>query len=224
MINGKTVVGVIPARGGSKRVLRKNIRDLCGKPLIAWTVDAAMQSRSLDHIVLTSDDDEIVGAAQMGDRGTSIRRPPELATDDASSVDVVVHALDAVKKDFDYVVLLQPTSPLRDAGDIDGAVALCDGRAAPSCASVSETPLRPAWFKMMDENGQLQSLPGPGSEPNAGRPVILNGAVYVVRCDVLRRKRKFVDDESVGYLMPRERSVDIDDEFDMTVARLLKEQ
>jgi len=145
MIEGKTVLGLIPARGGSKRIPGKNLRDLCGKPLIMWTVDAAKKSRILDKVVCTTDDRNIVKA--VSNNGVEIvDRPPELAADESSIYDCIFHAIQFFEP-HDYTVLLHPTSPLRLAKDIDGCIESCVIKNAPSCVTVS--PDRP------DANGAV---------------------------------------------------------------------
>lgn len=119
MIKNQTVLAVIPARGGSKRVARKNIRDFRGLPLIAWSIAAAKGSRYIDMLVCSTEDTEIAAVAAAC-RCAVLARPAELATDDASNEDVLRHAM--ALHPHDWAVLLQPTSPLRTAGDIDGAI------------------------------------------------------------------------------------------------------
>jgi CMP-N,N'-diacetyllegionaminic acid synthase len=129
------VLGVIPARGGSKRIYRKNLRPLCGKPLIAWTIEAAKQAKSLTTWVVSTEDYEI-GQVSVALGAQVVRRPQELATDLASSDEVALHVLNWLGGDFDLVVLLHPTSPIRDPGHIDDAVSLLWASTAPSLASV----------------------------------------------------------------------------------------
>ena len=121
MIEGLSVLGLIPARGGSKGVPRKNIRLVAGRPLLAWTIDAARASRYLDRLVLSTDDCEIGAVAIAAGCEVPFLRPPELARDDTPGIDPVLHALGQLPP-FDIVVLLQPTSPLRLASDIDGCI------------------------------------------------------------------------------------------------------
>lgn len=213
MIDQHRVLAVIPARGGSKGLPGKNIRPVDGKPLLAWTVDAARGSRRVDRLVLSSDDDSIISAARDCGCDVPFRRPPALASDLATSIDVVLHALDQIPG-YDVVVLLQPTSPLRSAADIDAA---CDEMAkmgAPACVSVSPTDQSPYWMYRIDARQALEPI----MEPPAGvtrrqdlPPVYaLNGAIYVAHAGWLRDTRTFVTRDTVAYVMPRERSIDID--------------
>ena len=128
MINNKRVVAIIPARGGSKRLPRKNVLPLAGKPLIVWSIEAALASVYIDKTIVSTDDAEIAEISRIAGASVPFMRPPELASDTATSADVVMHALDYLDSQNDhyyYSVLLQPTSPLRTNTDIDAALELC---------------------------------------------------------------------------------------------------
>jgi CMP-N,N'-diacetyllegionaminic acid synthase len=225
MIADKTVLAIVPARGGSKGVLRKNVRELAGKPLIAWTVETALASRHIDRLVLSSDDDEIMRVAQEAGCEVPFRRPAHLATDEADAMSVVTHALTALEQNYDYVVLLQPTSPLRQIRDIDGAIAACHERRVSSCVSVCPTEKNPYWMFTIDGEGPLRPLmeggPMPSRRQAGGRIFALNGAIYVARRQTLEATGAFINADTIGYVMPRDRSLDIDDEFDFFLAGLL---
>ena len=153
MINGKTVIAVIPARGGSKGLPRKNVLPLCGKPLIAWTIEKAVKSDHLDLVLVSTDSPEIAEVAKRHRATVPFLRPAELATDKASSYDVIRHALDycrtAQGRDFDYVVLLEPTSPLREDDDVDRMLETLDEREDEfdAIVSVGEVTLHPSIMK-----------------------------------------------------------------------------
>jgi len=135
MYKGKRIVATINARGGSKGVPGKNIRDLGGLPLIAWTIREARRSALIDRVIVSSDDEGILAVARSHGADTPFVRPAELARDDTPGVDPVLHVVEALKPDmYDYIVLLQPTSPLRTVEDIDGCIAACLD-AASSCAA-----------------------------------------------------------------------------------------
>lgn len=224
MIQGKRVLAVITARGGSKGVPRKNVRDLGGKPLIAWTIEAARSSQYLDRIILSSDDAEIIAAAKEWGCEVPFTRPAELARDETPGVEPVLHALTALQEQFDYVVLLQPTSPLRTAADIDGCLERCRELGAPACVSVTEPDKSPWWMYTLEENGRMRPLfPGDAAARRQDLPKVyaLNGAVYAAERLWLERTRTFVTPETAAYLMPRARSLDIDTELDMVVCGLL---
>ncbi|MEK7358375.1 MAG: acylneuraminate cytidylyltransferase family protein, partial [Bdellovibrionota bacterium] len=143
MIDGKRVLGVIPARGGSKGILRKNVRNLGGKPLIAWTIEATRSSRYLDRVIVSTDDREIAEVSVAHGAEVPFLRPAELASDTATSPQVLAHALGECPG-FDLAVLLQPTSPLRETADIDVCIELCVRNAATSAVSVKTVDVHPA--------------------------------------------------------------------------------
>src|SRR5690242_3805240 len=145
MFRDRSILAIVPARGGSKGVPRKNIRALAGKPLIGYSILAAKASRYIDRCILSSDDEEIISVARAAGCEVPFVRPAELASDAADGLDVVRHALKALPGKYDYVVNLQPTSPLRSTGDIDGAIELCVGTGARTCASVVEAQESPYW-------------------------------------------------------------------------------
>jgi N-acylneuraminate cytidylyltransferase len=213
VIGNKRVLAVIPARGGSKGLPGKNILPVAGRPLLDWTVCAARDSRSIDRTVLSSDDDLIIEAGRRLGCDVPFKRPPELATDSAGTVDVVLHALE-MAPGYDVVVVLQPTSPLRTAQDIDVACARWAESGAPSCVSVSPVTQSPYWMYRMDSAQRLEPLL---SEPSSAsrrqdlpEVVALNGAIYVADAAWLRATRRFVTNNTVAYVMPPERALDID--------------
>ncbi|HWA36433.1 MAG TPA: acylneuraminate cytidylyltransferase family protein [Burkholderiales bacterium] len=223
MIAGQSVLGVIPARGGSKGVPRKNLRSVGGKPLLAWTIEAAARSRYLDRVVVSSDDAEIRAAAKaLG--AEALERPAELARDDTPGIDPVLHALSALPG-FDWVVLLQPTSPLRSTEDIDGTLRRCLDRGADACVSVSPARETPYWMYTLGSSERLERLLPSAALPDRRQdapPVyVLNGAVYAARTGWLSRSKTFLADATVGYPMPHERSVDIDTEQDLQLVDLM---
>ncbi|MEX2140295.1 MAG: acylneuraminate cytidylyltransferase family protein [Pirellulales bacterium] len=218
MLAGQRILGLIPARGGSSALPRKNVLPLGDKPLIAWTVNAALASKYLDRIALSTDDQEVMEVAKAWGCEVPFRRPVDLAAADTPTIAVVLHALDQLPG-FDYVVLLQPTSPLRTALDIDGAVEKCISAQAPSCVSVVCVEKSPHWMYYL--NGQQRLRPVLAGERMASRrqdaePVyVLNGAVYIARIDVLRETAQFVTEATVAYRMPPDRSADVDTELDL---------
>ncbi|MGM4906784.1 acylneuraminate cytidylyltransferase family protein [Tardiphaga sp. 866_E4_N2_1] len=221
MIDGKPVLALIPARGGSKGVPHKNIRQLGGKPLIAWTIDAAKASRYVDRIVLSTDDPNIIAHAERHGCEVPFVRPAALATDQAESMDVVRHALKALAIADGYVVLLQPTSPMRRADDIDGALECCVNSGALSCVSVCEPDKSPYWMLTMGSDRKVHSLfpedQIPARRQDAPSVVALNGAVYVAPASHLVAGGNFLTKHTVGYPMPKERSFDIDTELDLRI-------
>jgi N-acylneuraminate cytidylyltransferase len=220
VIQGRSVLAVITARGGSKRLPRKNMRELGGKPLILWTVEAAKKSRYIDRLILSSDDNETISACRAAGCEVPFVRPASLAQDSTPGVDPVLHALEAVEP-HDYVVLLQPTSPLRSAADIDAAIELCIGKGASSCVSVTACEKNPYWTQTVDSSGRLRPLLKREETGEKSQYYVLNGAVYVAKCDWLKKSRVFAGEDTVAYVMPGERSVDIDTELDLDFCSFL---
>lgn len=221
MIDGMKVLGVIPARGGSKGLPGKNIRDLAGKPLIAWTIEAAQASRSIDRLILSSDDNEIIQAARRWGCEAPFVRPSHLATDNAATIDVV---LDAMRRcpGFDWVVVLQPTSPLRTAQDIDDCMSQSLELGASAGVSVCEAEVSPYWMFGRGDHGRLMTLlttpEGVTRRQDLPKVYQLNGAVYVARSEWLRVNAGFVTPQTYAYVMSQQRSIDIDDERDFLFA------
>ncbi|NBB53305.1 NTP transferase domain-containing protein [Rhizobium sp. CRIBSB] len=199
---GRTI-GVIPARAGSQRLPGKNLRPMAGQPMILWTLQAARAATTLDGLVVTSDDDAVLALAE-GQGVAAVRRPAHLAGADADVVDAVEHALAQVSGEWDEVVLLQPTSPLRRPTDIDGVVRLRRDQSAPAALSVSPLAKPVAFHLRQEPTGRLASA------PPLDDVVVVNGAVYVIRTPVLLATRSFRPEGTVGYRMPAERGWDVD--------------
>lgn len=227
MINGKKVLAIIPARGGSKGVPRKNIRSLGGKPLIAWTIEEAKKSKYIDRIVLTSEDQEIIGIAKSFGCEAPFIRPNELAKDDTPGIDPILHALEEVPN-YNYVVLLQPTSPLRLVKDIDKCIEKLIEAKAPACVSVVEVDSSPYWMYTLNEDGIMDQLIKQDKLifRRQELPVTysLNGAVYVAEIEWLKTKSSFLTNETVSFIMPKSRSYDIDTEEDFLWCEWLMER
>ena len=216
MIIGKRTLAIIPARGGSKGVLRKNIRLVAGRPLIAYTIEAAKRSLYLDCIAVSSEDDEILSiATQCG--AHALKRPVLLAQDETPGIAPILHAIEMLPG-FDYVVLLQPTSPLRSGADIDACIEHCVQREAPVCVSVSAVDVPPPRIFEMGGDAKLRRFI-PGDPPNRRQDIpayyAANGAIYVANVAWLREHKRFITSDTIGYEMPCERSLDIDTEWDL---------
>lgn len=215
MIDGLSVLAVIPARGGSKGVPGKNIQSVGGQPLLAWTINAAHASAYVDRAILSSDDPAIIEVARKYGCEIPFQRSAQLATDIATSVDVVLDAL-AKTPGYDLVVLLQPTSPLRTAADIDAALELLVQTGAPSCASVCEAGDHPWLVFGRDGEGRLESFCLPPGQPSLRRQdlppaFVLNGAVYAIRtAELVARRSLFESGATVPFVMPIEKSLDVD--------------
>ena len=223
LIGGLKVLAIIPARGGSKGLPGKNIIDLCGKPLIAWTIEAARHSRYLDRTILSSDDQEIIAVSSDYKCGVPFVRPPELASDTASSLDVVRHAVRCVAG-YDLVVLLQPTSPLRTAADIDSALEQLVQTNAQGTVSVCRVSEHPHWMFMRDEHNHLKKFVQKVSahrRQELPELFIPNGAIYIVRADMIEVSTSLILDDALAFEMDTLASIDIDNEIDLQIAKSL---
>ncbi|KQS57174.1 hypothetical protein ASG17_00020 [Brevundimonas sp. Leaf363] len=200
--SGGRVLGLIPARAGSVRLPGKNMRPMAGRPMLGWTLAAAKATRGLDRLAVTTDD-AAVAALARAEGVEVVERPTALADAQASVIDAIDHASTALGGGFDWVVLLQPTSPLRLPEDIEGALRLALER---DTTVVSVSPLdKPAAFHgRIDAEGRYR----PAAE--AEGLMALNGAVYVARLDRLLRDRTFQTPDALAYLMPAERAWDVD--------------
>ncbi|MBU5253536.1 acylneuraminate cytidylyltransferase family protein [Lysinibacillus sp. JK80] len=212
-------LAVIPARGGSKGVPGKNIRLLAGKPLIAWTIEAAKRSKYITTTIVSTDDEEISTVAIEYGAEVPFIRPAHLAEDDTPGVAPILHALEQCP-DYDYVVVLQPTSPLRTAEDIDGTIEKMFKNDGDFCVSVAEASQSPYWMYTLNKDDVMQPLidsPLVVRRQELPKAYILNGAVYVAKVEELKKTESFITSETVAYEMPEERSFDIDVEKDFLV-------
>lgn len=225
MIGGDKVLALIPARGGSKGVPGKNIREIGGKPLIAWTIDAAKGARCVDRVILSSDDADIIRVAKEYGCEVPFVREARLAQDDTTTMEVVFDTLERCPG-YDWVLLLQPTSPLRSADDIDRAAERCLRHDAPACVSVCMAQESPYWMFTMRADDQLEALlPNFQLTRRQDLPPVysLNGAIYLARTEWLRQQKKFISEGTVSYEMPVQRSIDIDSESDFQQLKIFLE-
>ena len=227
MIESKRVLALIVARGGSKGLPRKNIMMAGGKPLIAWSIRAAQNSKYIDRLIISSDDNEIISVANTFGCDAPFVRPSELANDEATTYDVAMHAIETIDECFDVLVVLQPTSPLRIAEDIDRCIqsSLSTG----SSVSLVETDKSPYWMYRLPTESLMVPLLQPEKailrRQDAPPVFVLNGAVYAVDCNWLKRNGSFINDDTIPCVMPKDRSLDIDtrDDFEI-LERSLKLQ
>jgi CMP-N,N'-diacetyllegionaminic acid synthase len=222
MIGDARVVGVITARGGSKGLPGKALLDLGGRPIVAWSVEAARASRLIDRTIVSSDDPKIIEAAEAAGGEAPFIRPSRLAQDDSSIYDALFHALDSLDQAFEYVVLLQATSPFRTGRDIDACLRICEA-GAPACVSVTAARKSPYWMYRLNAADELQPLHDVEAHRRQDLPPVwmLNGAVYVARIDWLRHSGTFVSQGTRAYRMPPERSIDIDGRIDWLLAQAM---
>lgn len=227
MINEKTFLALIPARGGSKRLPHKNLLDLAGKPLISWTIEAALNNEYIDEIVVASDDNETLGIAiQYGVGG--LRLPDSYSNDLATIRDVVLYSIKNNNK-YDYIVLLQPTSPLRTAKHIDEAIRLLIHRKADAVVSVCEAEHNPLWTNILPHDASMVNFLRSDvvNKKSQELPTFyrLNGAIYICDSEVFVKEQTFfLKKNTYAYIMDRESSVDIDEAIDLKLASVLKRE
>jgi CMP-N,N'-diacetyllegionaminic acid synthase len=228
MINTYKVICVIPARGGSKGVPRKNIKKLAGKPLIAYTVEQALQSQYIDRTIVSTEDKEIAAVSKHCGAEVPFVRPGKLAGDRAATIDVLLHAVNWLEKQekyhFDILVLLHATAPLRKVEDIDNCIEMLVANRADNVFSVTESHRNP-YFNMVEINKKGKvALSKKGSfvsRQSAPKVYDMNASVYVWWKNVLKNDKGLFLKNTQIYIMPKERSVDIDDDLDFTITEYL---
>lgn len=227
MLNNKTFLAIIPARGGSKRLPRKNVLDLCGKPLIAYSIEVGLQSQYIDKVVVSSDDDEILTLSEKFGANIIIR-PYELASDTSTTFDAIKHTIDNFEK-YDYVVLLQPTSPLRNEKHIDEAIELLESKNSDAVISICEMDHSPLWSNTLPQDGSMTNFLRDDvlnkRSQDLEKYYRLNGAIYICKTEkLLKEKSFFLKDNIFAYKMDRESSLDIDTKLDFKIAEVLMEE
>lgn len=230
MIDNNNILAIIPARWGSKRLPGKNLRELNGHPLIAFTIDAAKKSKYIDRIIVSTDNREIAEVANKYGAETPFIRPAEFAKDSSLTTEVVKHAIDWLfeneRKEYNIICILQPTSPLRSSRHIDESIEkFMNDINASSLISIVEAYENPYWMKTINENGFLESFLHVENNINRSQdlPKIYypNGAIYLIRLNDFNKYFTFYTPETAFYIMDKASSVDIDDEFDLKLAETL---
>lgn len=216
MIDDLSVLALITARGGSKGIPRKNVKPLDGRPMIDYSIQAGLQSKYVDSVVVTTDDEEIASVSRACGASVPFMRPAELASDTSKSVDAVIHARDALQDmglSYDVLVLLQPTSPLRTAADIDAALELFVEKGRMDLVAVVPVEETPIHMHTMDEDGVLHPIMDVnGTIRRQDMPSFyrVNGAIYINNAAELTLETSF-NDNPLGFVMSREHSIDIDE-------------
>ncbi len=224
-----SVLALVPARGGSRGIPRKNITPLAGKPLMQWTIEAALACSRMERVLVSTDDAEIADVAMACGADVPFLRPSELALDETPGIAPVLHAVRwlAERESYrpEWVALLQPTSPLRTADDIRGALALGEGGGAAAVVSVAEAPHHPWWMKRIDDEGRLrpwsEATPQTTRRQDLPPAYALNGAIYLVRRRALLAGESLHPDPTLAHVMPPERSLDVDTPWDLRLANLI---
>ena len=224
-----SIMGLITARGGSKSIPKKNTKDLAGRPMIAWTIAAAREAQLLDRVIVSTDSPEIADICRAWGAEAPFLRPAELAGDDSPHVDVLLHALDWMNRHQDYrpeyLLLLQPTSPLRTGRDIDAAVALGLDRDADGVVGVCEAATHPYLVKSITGDGRLIDFikPPEGYLRRQDLPPVhaINGAIYLVKSSIIKERRTWFTEKTHAYVMPPERSLDVDTPWDFHLVELV---
>ena len=225
------ILALIPARSGSKRLPQKNILPLCEKPLIVWTIEVALKSRYISDVLVSTDSEGVANIAKDNGAWVPFLRPDFLSTDTATSFQVAEHAVNFCKKEgkyYDYLLLLQPTSPLRSVEDIDRAIEFLIDKSANSITSVCETEHSPLWTNTLPHDFSMNNFQREEYKNIRSQdlPIYyrLNGAIYLVSIKSLLQEKSFISSaESFAFVMPQERSVDIDTKIDFFVAKSIIE-
>lgn len=223
MYQGKTVLALITARGGSKGIPGKNIKRLADKPLINWTIDAAKQSTYIDRLILSSDDDNIMQQALAAGCEVPFKRPAELALDSSNSMDVIVHALEQLTVQYDYLLLLQPTSPFRTVAQIDAIIEQGIGSGTDITVSVTESKKHPAFMYTLDGNKLLPVINTQQQKRRQDMSKVYehNGALYLASIPHLLQVKSYNGDGVSAFVMDTLSSVDLDEPLDWEFAEYL---
>ncbi|MGG2109433.1 acylneuraminate cytidylyltransferase family protein [Lysinibacillus pakistanensis] len=226
MYCNKKILAIIPARGGSKGIPKKNIIKINGKPLLQYTIDAAIKSKYIDEIHVSTDDDEIVEVAE--NLGVSVlrKRPIELAQDNSKSIDVILDVInyykEIIQQHFDYILLLQPTQPLRQSFHIDEAIEKIINLGAESLVSVSLVDNHPILIRQINKEGKLISILQQTStvrRQDFESYYVVNGAIYLNKIDAINSHTS-LNDNKIPYIMDKKFDIDIDEYFDVNVFKL----
>ncbi|WP_075167656.1 cytidylyltransferase domain-containing protein [Acinetobacter indicus] len=228
MIGQYRVTALIPARGGSKRLPRKNIKLLVDKPLIAWSIEVAKACKYVDRVIVSTDDEEIKRISEQYGAEVPFLRPEYLSNDHASSFDVIKHAIDflTLSRSNELIVLLQPTSPLRLASEIDAALEFFVQKNAKGVVSISETEHSPMWSNTLPEDGCMSDFIRPEVQGKRSQDLPtffrLNGSIYIYETlSLLEQSKIFFNENVYGFQTSLETAVDIDTGLDFLIAETI---
>jgi len=222
-------MALITARGGSRGMPRKNVLSLAGKPLIAWSVEAALKSRRIERTIISTDDPEIADIAKKCGAEVPFMRPPELAGDNVRHMPVVRHAVKWMEQNGnyipDYVMLLQPTSPLRNVEDIENTIRLAEEKKPDAVISVKEIETHPFYSREITGDGFIRDFPGITQGELIRQEIpdayTENGSIYLVKRNVILEQESLIPRNSLAYIMPKCRNIDIDTEWEFRLAELI---
>ncbi|CEO09831.1 acylneuraminate cytidylyltransferase [[Clostridium] sordellii] len=226
-MDNKKILAIVPARAGSKGIKDKNITDLNGKPLIAYSIEAGLKSKYINKVVVTTDGEEIAKVAKEYGADVPFLRPKHLATDTSKSIDAVTHCIEQLKNqghEYDYIVLLQPTQPLRQAWHIDEAIELIIAKDEDALVSVSKVKDHPILMRTIDESGHaVNLLEGSSTKRRQDFPDFykVNGAIYINKINDNLNNDTSLNDNKLVYIMDEKYDVDIDEMLDLQIARLI---
>lgn len=230
MYKNKTFLAIIPARGGSKGLPGKNIKELCGKPLIAWSIEAGLKSKYIDEVMVTTDSQDIADIAKKYGANVPFLRPDYLANDIATSFDVIKHTIDfyknEFKREFDYIILLEPTSPLREVSDIDNAIDQFLNSSADSIVGIAKTEgQNPAFLVLTNEKNFISGYENHDMKVLRRQDIkdiyFFEGTIYISKTNVLLHKETFYHENTIGYEVPKYKSLEIDDMDDFVMVEAI---
>lgn len=224
------MLAIIPARGGSKGLPGKNTKELCGKPLIAYTIEEALKSDKIDRVIVSTDSGDIANIAIQYGADVPFLRPDELSGDHAKAIDNYLYTIERISAEenraINEFIVLQPTSPLRKVEHIDAAIKCFYQNNANSVVSVKKAEHPPAWYKIIDQNGILDDYIYEKNDLNRQeypQTYLPNGAIFIFKYDVLKQKKTYYTDKSYPYLMDEKSSIDIDTIYDFLLAKTIIE-
>ena len=219
------ILAIVPARSGSKRIPGKNKKIIAGKPLISWTIEEAKKVKEIDKILVSTDDSDIISIAEL-EKVDYIKRDPKLSTDTASTVDVILDVIYKTNDSYNYIIILQPTSPLRNAEDISSAIKMMKNLTADAIVSVTESNHPVQWMNVLPEDNSLEKFLSKKVEQTRSQDLEkyyrINGAIYICKVNkFLEEKTLFLSKNIFAYKMEQIRSIDIDEEIDFKIAEML---
>lgn len=230
MLSNKKILAIIPARGGSKGITRKNIKELNRKPLIAYTIEAAKKSKYIDKIVVSTEDEEIAKISESFGANVPYLRPGELAKDDTPGLDPILHCIQWHKdnsENYDYAMCLQCTSPMRTVQQIDEAIDRLINSDYDALVSVCESEISPYWMKKVEDGilkDFVEEAPFYARRQDMPKVYRLNGAIYIAKTEMLINLKTWYSEKTLPYIMDNITSTDIDNLLDFKFAEFLMKE